>query len=320
MEVLKDVYQITIILGIPQNPTINLYYINAEMPALIDAGPGYGLSRVVERKLKKWGFDFEDLCFLINTHEHPEHIGGTVEVKRKTGAKICIHKNAKDILKNVDYSPPPEYLNFLDEKWKNIFEEYKNQFKEIAHLPFDNYLQEGDIIDLGNKRLKVIFTPGHSYSHICLYEEKEKVLFAGDMITGEGTPYIGGLSNIFLYNKEGMEELHRLCLVDYFKSLDKLQELDIKTILPAHGPVSGKERIQEIKARKKTREKRVIYLLEKYGKMNLQELTCALYEVEGLPTNFLKEPTKAYLNKLIAENKVKEYRLDGEINYTINYA
>lgn len=319
MEVFKDIYQVTIILGLPQNPQINLYYIKAEKPALIDAGPGYGLSRVIEKKLDKEGINFKDLSFLINTHEHPEHIGGTCEIKEKTNAQICIHKNAKYILQNVDYSPPFEYLNFLPEKWKEIFTAYKDQFKKITNLNFDHYLQEGDIIDLGSKKLKVLFTPGHSYSHICLYEEEEKILFAGDMITGEGTPYIGGLSNIFRYDKkEEMERLYRLCLIDYFKSLDKLQKLEILKILPAHGPICGKERIIQIKERKENRENRIIELLKKYGKMNLPELTSALYGVEGLPTNFLKEPTRAYLNKLMVENKVREYQGEGEISYIIN--
>lgn len=44
-------------------------------------------------------------------------------------------------------------------------------------------LQENEVIDLGGKRLKVLFTPGHTWGSICLLDEENKILFSGDTVS-----------------------------------------------------------------------------------------------------------------------------------------
>lgn len=43
-------------------------------------------------------------------------------------------------------------------------------------------LHDGDSIDLGNRKVQVIHTPGHSPGHICFYESDRQVLYSGDLI------------------------------------------------------------------------------------------------------------------------------------------
>ena len=44
------------------------------------------------------------------------------------------------------------------------------------------YLDEGDVVDLGNRHFQVLHLPGHSPGSIALYEKNTRILFSGDVI------------------------------------------------------------------------------------------------------------------------------------------
>lgn len=107
---------------------------------------------------------------IINTHCHFDHIGGNEFLKKKYDLKIAIHKAEKD---------------FLNDPAKNLSKLLGN---EVISPEAEIFLEEGNIINLGSNKFKVIHTPGHSPGGIALYNENEKVLFSGDTIfkTGVG--------------------------------------------------------------------------------------------------------------------------------------
>ncbi|MDD5190231.1 MAG: MBL fold metallo-hydrolase, partial [Dehalococcoidales bacterium] len=93
----------------------------------------------------------------------------------------------------------------------------------IAHLEPDIKLNGDETIDTGIFKLQVIWTPGHSPGHICLYDAADKIFFAGDHILPVITPNIG-LPPHSTANPLG----------DFIKSLSELKKLDVKIVLPAH--------------------------------------------------------------------------------------
>lgn len=125
--------------------------------------PGEGHERVL-KELE--GLRLEKI---ILTHLHFDHIIAAKKIKEKTGAKIYAHKADLKIL-NKDL---------------------------LAEKEIDVFLKEGDKITLNTKYLilNTIFTPGHTPGSICLYDEKNKVLFSGDTIFAGSigvTNYPGG--------------------------------------------------------------------------------------------------------------------------------
>ena len=84
-------------------------------------------------------------------------------------------------------------------------------------------LVEGDVIDLGDHRLRVISTPGHTCGGICLYDEVTRSLFSGDTVFSYGvgrTDFPSGSKN------------------ELIGSLRKLSELDVGTLYPGHSEIT----------------------------------------------------------------------------------
>ncbi|MFZ0339173.1 MAG: MBL fold metallo-hydrolase [Terracidiphilus sp.] len=81
----------------------------------------------------------------------------------------------------------------------------------------DQLLHDGDVIRMGDALFEVVHAPGHSSDSICLYNEAEGVLFAGD-------------SPLLLTSAEGNYE------VGFQAALDKLCNCNIRRIYFGHGP------------------------------------------------------------------------------------
>ncbi len=101
---------------------------------------------------------------LLNTHCHIDHILGNEFVKQKYGTKLYIHQTEEFVL-NAQKILAPHY-GF-------------NRYQEATP---DGYLAEGDVIEFGLQKFSVLFVPGHSPGHIAFYNEKEKVVLAGDVL------------------------------------------------------------------------------------------------------------------------------------------
>ena len=102
---------------------------------------------------------------LINTHCHIDHILGNKFVSEKWNLELYINKIDLPLLEGSG-----------DIARMYGFENYKGS-------PYPkHYLEEGDILEFGESKLEILFTPGHAPGHICLFNTEENFIISGDVL------------------------------------------------------------------------------------------------------------------------------------------
>lgn len=195
----------------------------------IDAGMTINDGKYLLENSMKKAKEPEEL-WLILTHNHSDHIFG-MKVFKEAGAKIIAHewvkkfllsrtlplfRRVKDTYKDFIIKMMVKRMGFNREKAEEILGDVElfvpdKVFQEDFSLKFDE-----EIV------LELICTPGHVPGEISVYHPESKTLFAGDTVY-EGMP----LTTKFGGPKEWKQ---------WIKSLEKLQQLDIKKIVPGPGP------------------------------------------------------------------------------------
>ena len=105
-----------------------------------------------------------DLKYIFITHCHADHIGAINELKKLKGGKILISRADSEGLYNEEINLA-YYINM-----------------EKPELEADSRVDDEDLIHIGDLEFKVIATPGHTKGGLCLYSEKEGLVFTGDTL------------------------------------------------------------------------------------------------------------------------------------------
>ena len=181
----------------------NVYLVLDEKPILVDAGMMAGPTL---KNIKKF-IDPAKIELIVLTHCHHDHSGAAPALKEATGARLMLSEKEVgcigDELASVAY----------------LFGQQAPEYK------VDETLKEGMVLDIGEWKLEVMETPGHSTGSLCLYERTEKVLFSGDTVFPDGnigrTDMFGGSTD------------------ELVRSILRLTELDVKVMYPGHMDITS---------------------------------------------------------------------------------
>ena len=173
----------------------NSYLILAKKPTMIDTGT---YADIILNTLKKH-IKPKELEYIVLTHFHYDHTTVTPIIKKETSAKVLIHES------------DAKFLSFKPDKT----------------------LKDNQILNLGDVKLKVIHTPGHTPGGICLYEPESKSLFSGD--------------TAFPYGSIGRTDFLEGNLKQMIESLERLSKLNVKTLYPGHGEITREKVNEQIK-------------------------------------------------------------------------
>jgi hydroxyacylglutathione hydrolase len=196
----EDVYQIRF-----KNRAANAYLVRgSKRTILIDVGLSSNFVHL-KASLEHVGCSLDDIDIVVLSHEHLDHVGAAFHFNER--AIIAAHRLAANkIMLRDDFSMLRKMFN-----------------EPNVPIDIDIWLEEGNLIDLGNFRLNVMYTPGHTSACISLFEPDKGLLFASDTLMPGGV--MGGIFG------SGS-------ISDYIQSLERLKALDSKILLSGHGRLS----------------------------------------------------------------------------------
>lgn len=230
---------------------VNVYAIeDGDGIVLVDAGWALGDSRThLEQGLAAIGHDLGSVRRVLVTHIHRDHYEQAVVLQRELGAQIALGEGERPSLERLleppedDDHPMGRMLRLagaqpLLEELREAAQRDGDRDGPLASLP-DHWLGDGSVVELDERRLAVLHTPGHTRGHVVFADHDAGLLFSGDHVLPHITPSIG-LQPAPVDSPLG----------DYLASLALVRGMEDLRMLPAHGPVrpTTHDRIDELLA------------------------------------------------------------------------
>jgi len=202
-----------------------------ERDLLVDSG--LGLASLRTQLADLW----ERPVTVVATHRHFDHTGGLHEfddvVVHRLDAGAVARAEGFASLRIEDY--PPEELSG--------YEAPESLLTAIPHVGFEiadyrvepvtptRVVDEGDVIDLGDRRFEVLHLPGHTPGELGLWETETRTLFSGDCV------YESGIL---------LDELPESSIPDYVCSMKRLRDVPARIVHGGHDDSFGRERLLEL--------------------------------------------------------------------------
>jgi hydroxyacylglutathione hydrolase len=193
---------------------VNLYLIDGGSEwLLIDIGYLDMVDEIIEL-IRSMDFSLSACKMIVATHADADHIQGLARARELLKTPVAAHPLTVEPLETGDV-----IMTYATIKAQNF---------EIPMPPckVDRVLQEGEVITVGDQKLTVWHTPGHTAGQISL--KMGKLLFSGD--------------NIYKDSCVGVIDAHHGSdIPDFLQSLKRIRQDDAEFLLPSHGPVFRKD-------------------------------------------------------------------------------
>ncbi|MEU2558275.1 MBL fold metallo-hydrolase [Streptomyces longispororuber] len=219
-------------------------------PVLVDTGWDDPDSwDVLVAGLAACGADVGDVYGVLLTHHHPDHHGLSARVRAASGAWLAMHEADAHVVRRTREYPMERWYGYMADKLTAAgapaahvapllaARDAGRTPRLAAHPPAlpDRPLPPGELLDLPGRRLRAVWTPGHTPGHVCLHLEEAHParlpgrgrLFSGDHLLPGITPHIG------LYEDPDNTTVTDP-LGDYLDSLERVGRLGAAEVLPAH--------------------------------------------------------------------------------------
>ncbi|MFL4950771.1 MBL fold metallo-hydrolase [Streptomyces sp. MMS24-I31] len=239
----------SIAVPIPDNPLGHtlVYVVDTDRgPVLIDTGWDDPASwETLARGLAACGTSPAAIHGVVITHHHPDHHGLSERVRQASGAWVAMHAADIAVVRRTREARPERWFAYMAAKLTAagapehhvapLRTPRPRALPGLSPALPDREVIPGELLDLPGRRLRAIWTPGHTPGHVCLHlEERHPAqltgrgrLFSGDHLLPEITPHIG------LY--EGPDDTTVTDpLGDYLASLERVADLAPAEVLPAH--------------------------------------------------------------------------------------
>lgn len=233
------VFRLVLPLPFPGLHHVNAYLLSGgDADTLVDCGiydpspeKDHGWNDLAEA-LDACGSGIDRIARLIITHPHIDHYGMAATLVENTDCELWMHeasareldayrdpKGAAEGVRELlaDHGVSKEEIGELA-----AFEDWRGFISGIVEA--NPSLGGGERVSVGEREWEVVYTPGHSPSHICLWSASDGILISGDHLLPSITPHID-------FKRGEVDDP----LGQFLDSLEKVVELDPSLVLPGHG-------------------------------------------------------------------------------------
>lgn len=239
-EVAPGVFRIPLPLPNDGLRAVNVYAIVDDgQLVLIDGGWALDDEQEAFRtSLADIGFGLGDIKDFLVTHMHRDHYTQAIAIRRSHGARVQIGQGERDSLLTLvalqasgDRRESSTTARLLRSGAPDLASRLEEASRDQGLDPNwalpDNWLDNGEVVQVADRGLRVIETPGHTSGHVVFHDPAARILFAGDHVLPHITPSIG------------LEpKLVASPLANYLASLALMLTLPDAELFPAHGPVA----------------------------------------------------------------------------------
>lgn len=197
---------------------------------LVDAGLPGQLEQFREA-FQKAGAPFELLSKIIITHSDTDHVGGLAGILNSSSQEIKVFAHEKE-KPYIEAELPPIRMTQMEGQLETLPEDRRKQTAKLVESLKANYkkmkakvdetVEDGEELPYCSG-ITVIYTPGHTPGHICLYHKQSKTLIAGDFFNVEDGVLVKS-PRYFCLDK-----------AQYENSLKKLATYDVERVICYHG-------------------------------------------------------------------------------------
>jgi glyoxylase-like metal-dependent hydrolase (beta-lactamase superfamily II) len=153
------------------------YLVRAEEPAIVETGPTTSLTAVMDG-LRELGIGPHDLAHIVVTHIHLDHAGGAGALAPHfPKATVWVHERGAPHL-----ADPTRLVQSANRVYGEA--RLREMFGSVDPVPGDQLraLTDGDKVNLGDRYLEALYTPGHASHHVCLADSETGGVFVGDAV------------------------------------------------------------------------------------------------------------------------------------------
>ncbi len=300
---------------------VNSYLIEDRPLTLVDTGPSSDKTlEELERALAARGHAVEDLELILITHQHLDHHGLLNTLAQRSGAEVgafyllvpyladfensaaADNRFAQSVMRR--HGVPPEVITALGE----VAAAFRT-FGSSATVT--RPLRDQDVVELSDRRLRVLYRPGHSPSDIVFWDEDRRILIAGDHLIGHIS------SNPMVSRPLAPGAAPAPALISYIDSLRATRELPADVVLPGHGDpvVDHRVLIDERLRLHERRARRMLRMLDD-GPRTGYEIAFALWGNVAVTQSFLTlSEVLGHMDLLIDQGRVAERESDGVVRF-----
>lgn len=253
-EVAPNILRLQLPISLPGLGHVNCYaLVDRHGVALVDPGlPGEESWNALMDRLAAAEIPVERVHTVIVTHSHPDHFGGSAQLREVAGADVLTHQSFSSFTAEASEDWETDIADLSEDeildRWKQRFESFRDtpwgtrrqpppdeairRFIQMGDQGGRRFLSpeatirvnDGDALSFADRDWFAVHTPGHTVDHLCLWDPTHGVLLSGDHVLPTITPHIAGSTEV------------ADPLATFFQSLERVSGLDgVTTVLPAHG-------------------------------------------------------------------------------------